>query len=73
MIGNWTFGWDAIAAIFGILAFLGFVVVEWEKIVESELIGKFLGTVIFVGYGVIVGYTISQSMILRLVSLVLSY
>jgi|GEM_PF-5310047 hypothetical protein len=58
MNGNWTFGWEAVGAIFGILAFLGFIVAEWNKI-KTVIPGFFVLSISFT-FCVAVGFFIGQ-------------
>jgi hypothetical protein len=62
-MGNqWVFGWDAIGTIVGILAFLGFIIVEWEKISNAIYSEFFFYFIIFCGM-LFVGYSILQTTI----------
>jgi hypothetical protein len=53
MDNPWRFGWEAIGAIAGVLALIGFVVVEWPRIGSERLKGRSAVSGFYVvGFGV---------------------
>lgn len=71
MNNPWAFGWDAVAAIFGILAFVGFVVVEWDRVRDNHAIPNLIPFLLFSAFGLGIGYAIAQILIVwRIIGLV---
>jgi hypothetical protein len=63
MNNSWEFGWEAISAVFGVLAVVVVVVVEWDKLVERRAFPKllFFGAMVAIGAGI--GFAISQALL----------
>ena len=64
MMNNpWEFGWEAIGAIFGVLAVVIVIVLEWDKLVESKAFPRLVAVGVLVAFGVGIGFAISQELL----------
>ena len=63
MNNPWEFGWDAIGAIIGVLAFAVVLVVEWDKLTSSKALPNALFFIGMMLYGAGIGIAISQELL----------